>query len=60
MITKQEQIRFLEAESRALLGIEMEAHKRRTQISKTLNQLKDEMALERSRGMYGKLERNNI
>ena len=60
MMTKQEQIRFLEAESRSLLGMEMECHKRRTQISKTLNQLKDELALERARGNYGKLEHNNI
>ena len=59
-MTKQELIRFLEAESRSLLGVEMECHKRRTQISKTLNQLKDELALERARGNYGNLEHNNI
>ena len=51
MMTREEQIRFLEAEGRSLLGIEMECHRRRQQISKTLNQLKDEIALERAKGV---------
>lgn len=49
-MTLKEQIRFLEAESRALLGIEIEVHKRREIISKQLDRLKDEEALKKVRG----------
>lgn len=49
-MTLKEQIRFLEAESRALLGIEIEVHKRREIISKQLDLLKDEEALKKARG----------
>lgn len=48
-MTKAEQIKFLEEQSRSLLGIEMEAHRRREQIGAQLNQLKDERALERAK-----------
>lgn len=49
-MTLKEQIRFLEAESRALLGIEIETHRRREMISKQLDRLKDEEALNKARG----------
>ena len=44
-MTREEQIKFFEAESRSLLGIEMEAHRRREQISEILDQLRDETVL---------------